>query len=168
MHKGITARYVGLASNDNPNEPKSQLNPLTSATPPFIPIYSTFIDPTHSDHIHPFLLRNRSALAIDVQNESSLFHTRQRDIHDAGIVLMQMRMRLDMVTRIHDPQSACSTFSSQSPYVHRYKFKLTCRNTLHSEASRALHSPFFPCSVRLDRQPYHGLSQNLKIFIDVY
>ena len=99
MHRGITARYVGLASNDNPNEPKSQPNPLNSATPPFIPVYSTSIDPTRSDHVDPFLLGNCSALAIDVQNESLLFYARQRDIHDASIVFMQMLMRLDMVTR---------------------------------------------------------------------
>lgn len=55
----------------------------------------------------------------DVQNESSLLYTRQRDIHDVGIVLAQMLMGLDVVTRVQDPQTAiraCKLLSR--PYVY--------------------------------------------------
>lgn len=39
-----------------------------------------------------------------------------------------------------------SSFCSRSPYVHLYKFKLTCRNTPHLEASRMLYYPLFSLS----------------------
>ena len=48
----------------------------------------------------------------DVQNESSLLYTRQRDIHDVGIVLAQMLMGLDVVTRVQDPQTAIQACKS--------------------------------------------------------
>ncbi|KAF9482948.1 hypothetical protein BDN70DRAFT_828321 [Pholiota conissans] len=42
----------------------------------------------------------------DVQNESTLLYTKLRDIHDVGVVLMQMLMGLSVVERYPDPASA--------------------------------------------------------------
>jgi len=41
-----------------------------------------------------------------MQNKLALLYTRQRDIHDVGIVLTQMLMGLDVVTRVQGPQTA--------------------------------------------------------------
>ena len=45
-------------------------------------------------------------LSREVQNESSLLYTRQRDIHAVGIVLLQMLMGLDVMERFPDTQTA--------------------------------------------------------------
>jgi translation initiation factor 2-alpha kinase 4 len=45
-------------------------------------------------------------LSRDVQIESSLVYTRQRDIHDVGIVLLKMLLGLDVVDRFMDPITA--------------------------------------------------------------
>jgi len=45
-------------------------------------------------------------LSRDVQTESSLVYTRQRDIHDVGIVLLKMLLGLDVVDRFLDPITA--------------------------------------------------------------
>jgi hypothetical protein len=45
-------------------------------------------------------------LSREVQNESSLLYTRQRDIHAVGIVLLQMLMGLDVMERFPDAQTA--------------------------------------------------------------
>ena len=52
-------------------------------------------------------------LSREVQNESSLLYTRQRDIHAVGIVLLQMLMGLDVMERFPDAQTAihaCQSF----------------------------------------------------------
>ena len=54
-------------------------------------------------NIH-ILFLNR--LSREVQNESSLLYTRQRDIHAVGIVLLQMLMGLDVMERFPDAQTA--------------------------------------------------------------
>jgi len=45
-------------------------------------------------------------LSRDVQTESSLVYSRQRDIHDVGIVLLKMLLGLDVVDRFLDPITA--------------------------------------------------------------
>jgi len=52
----------------------------------------------------PILFLDR--LSREVQNESSLLYTRQRDIHAVGIVLLQMLMGLDVMERFPDAQTA--------------------------------------------------------------
>lgn len=42
----------------------------------------------------------------DVQHESTLLYTKQRDIHDVGVVLMQMLFGLNVAERFPDPASA--------------------------------------------------------------
>jgi translation initiation factor 2-alpha kinase 4 len=51
-------------------------------------------------------------LSKDVQNESSLLYTRQRDIHDVGIVLLRMLLGLDVVDRFPDPLTAIHSCKS--------------------------------------------------------
>jgi hypothetical protein len=89
---------------------------------------SISIDPTLLDHTHQLYQTNiRSQkhgnissfrvrleypsyswdrLSREVQNESSLLYTRQRDIHAVGIVLLQMLMGLDVMERFPDAQTA--------------------------------------------------------------
>ena len=45
-------------------------------------------------------------ISRDVQHESTLLYTKQRDIHDAGVVLMQMLFGLNVAERFPDPASA--------------------------------------------------------------
>jgi hypothetical protein len=88
---------------------------------------SISIDPTLLDHTHQLYQTNiRSQkrgnissfrvrleypsyswdrISREVQNESSLLYTRQRDIHAVGIVL-QMLMGLDVMERFPDAQTA--------------------------------------------------------------
>ena len=54
------------------------------------------------------LTRGTFRRSRDVQNESSLFYTRHRDIHAVGIVLLQMLLGLDVTERFSDIQSALS------------------------------------------------------------
>lgn len=58
-------------------------------------------------------------LSKDVQNESSLLYTRQRDIHDVGIVLLKMLLGLDVVDRFPDPLTA----------IHSCKPQISCSLT---------------------------------------
>ena len=51
-------------------------------------------------------------LSRDAQNESSLIYTRQRDIHDVGIVLLKMLLGLDVVDRFPDPITATVSVAS--------------------------------------------------------
>lgn len=45
-------------------------------------------------------------LSRDVKNESSLYYTKRRDIHNVGIVLLQMLLGLDVTERYSDIQEA--------------------------------------------------------------
>jgi hypothetical protein len=59
-------------------------------------------------------------LSREVQNESSLLYTRQRDIHAVGIVLLQMLMGPDVMERFPDAQTAIHACQSSlnSHLVH--------------------------------------------------
>jgi translation initiation factor 2-alpha kinase 4 len=116
VHRGITARCVGLASNDNPNQPKSIK--LCKAT-----FHTRLLDLHRSNSFGPLTpvpveeSLGGGWVSRDVQNESSLLYTRQRDIHDVGIVLAQMLMGLDVVTRVQDPQTAIQACTSVSLFL---------------------------------------------------
>jgi len=106
MHRGITTRCIGLvASNDNPAQPKSIK--LCKAT-----FHTRLLDLHRSNSFGPHTPvpveepLGGGWVSRDVQDESSLLYTRQRDIHDVGIVLAQMLMGLDVVTRVQDPHTA--------------------------------------------------------------
>ena len=120
MHRGITARCIGLASTDNPSQPKSIK--LCKAT-----FHTRLLDLHRSNSFGPHTPvpveepLGGGWVSRDVQNESSLLYTRQRDIHDVGIVLAQMLMGLDVVTRVQDPQTAiraCMSCFSRHYYYY--------------------------------------------------
>lgn len=62
-------------------------------------------------------------LSRDVQIDSSLVYTRQRDIHDVGIVLLKMLLGLDVVDRFPDPISAIHSCKYLS--APRFKARLS-------------------------------------------
>ncbi|KAF8959858.1 kinase-like domain-containing protein [Flammula alnicola] len=120
VHKGITTRCIGLACSDNPSQPKTIKLCKTS-------FYTKLLDLHRSNSFGPGTPAISLAddpripegwVSSDVQNESSLLYTRQRDIHDVGIVLMQMLMGLNVLERFPDPASAIKT-SAISPLMAR-------------------------------------------------
>ncbi|KDR70022.1 hypothetical protein GALMADRAFT_255390 [Galerina marginata CBS 339.88] len=110
VHKGINTRCVGLTSSDNPSQPKiiklckasfhTRLTDLHRSNPfgPHTPALPE--EPKLTD----------GWLSRDV-SESSLLYTRQRDIHDVGIVLLQMLLGLDVCERWTDPATAINNSS---------------------------------------------------------
>ena len=60
--------------------------------------------------VSPVIVQNPDSfldrLSREVQNESSLLYTCERDIHAIGIVLLQMLMGLDVMERYPDAQMA--------------------------------------------------------------
>ena len=109
VHRGITPRWIGLASRENPSQPKMiklcrvafftrlldlhRSNSFGESTPLPVEVLQELSVP-------------EGWLSKDVQNESSLLYTRQRDIHDVGIVLLKMLLGLDVVDRFLDPLTA--------------------------------------------------------------
>ena len=61
-----------------------------------------------------------SWLSKDVQNESSLLYTRQRDIHDVGIVFLKMLLGLDVVDRFPDPLTAIHACKWLPGFISRF------------------------------------------------
>ncbi|KAF8880897.1 hypothetical protein CPB84DRAFT_1817292 [Gymnopilus junonius] len=107
-HKGITTRCIALTSTENPSQPKSIK--LCKAS------YHTSLSDLHRSNSFgpntPPLPEEASQgnlmdgwLSRDV-NESALNYTKQRDIHDVAIVLMQMLLGLDVCERYADPAGA--------------------------------------------------------------
>ena len=109
VHRGITARCIGLASKENPSQPKMVKLCRAAFHTRLLDLHrsNSFGDNTPS----PVEALQESTvpegwLSMDVQNESSLLYTRQRDIHDVGIVLLKMLLGLDVVDRFPDPLTA--------------------------------------------------------------
>jgi eukaryotic translation initiation factor 2-alpha kinase 4 len=60
-------------------------------------------------------------LSSDVKNESSLLYTPQRDIHDVGIVFLQMVLGLDVMERYPEMINAirsCKSAATEKQSCH--------------------------------------------------
>ncbi|KAH9487410.1 eIF-2-alpha kinase GCN2 [Psilocybe cubensis] len=117
VHKGITTRCIGLTSTDNPSQPKTVK--ISKA-----PFHTYLLDLHRSNSFGPHTppipeepKLPEGWLSRDV-NESALLYTRKRDIHDVGIVFMQMLLGLDVCERYSEPGSAIHS-SSISPTLAR-------------------------------------------------
>ncbi|KAF8625130.1 hypothetical protein AX15_005537 [Amanita polypyramis BW_CC] len=114
VHRGITARCIGLASRDHPTHSKQiKLGKVC--------FYTQLLDLHRSNGFGPTKPVNgeesptpEAWLSRDVQNESSLLYTRNRDIHAVGIVLLQMMLGLDVTERFSDARSALVSSSISS------------------------------------------------------
>ena len=109
VHRGITPRSIALSSKENPSQPKTIK--LCKAA-----FHTRLLDLHRSNSFGVHTPMPAEApqeytipegwLSRDAQNESSLLYTRQRDIHDVGIVLLKMLLGLDVVDRFPDPITA--------------------------------------------------------------
>ncbi|KAK2467467.1 hypothetical protein APHAL10511_000322 [Amanita phalloides] len=141
MHRGITARCIGLATRSFYSQQQQQQQQMADAVdPPQTPqsltqvastkqvklgkvCYETFLLDLHrSNEFGSSSKQTRIGGMIpeawrsrDVQTESSLFYTRLRDIHAVGIVLMQMVMGLDVTERFEEVVSALVASSISTP-----------------------------------------------------
>ncbi|KAF9457367.1 kinase-like domain-containing protein [Collybia nuda] len=179
VHRGITARCIGLASRDHPTQSKliklgrvgfptrlldlHRSNPFGSNMPAGV---------EESQMSEEWLSR-------DVKNESSLLYTRQRDIHSVGIVLLQMLMGLDVTEKFSNVHTALQS-SSVSPALARHattmlvpsrKSHVSCLTLLGDLAETSLQltasrSPTIPMSAdpRTPRPVKEGGSPDLGYF----
>jgi len=99
VHRGITTHCIGLTSSNNPNQPKSiKLCKVT--------FHTCLLDLHRSNSFGPHMPvpvkepLGGGWVSRDVQNESLLLYTRQRDIHDVGIVLCLWDWTWSLVFRI--------------------------------------------------------------------
>ncbi|PPQ98103.1 hypothetical protein CVT26_003273 [Gymnopilus dilepis] len=155
-HKGINTRCIALTSTENPSQPKSiklckasyitslsdlhRSNSFGPNTPPLPE------EPSQNNLTDGWLSRD--------MNESSLNYTKQRDIHDVAIVLLQMLLGLDVCERYADPGGAISD-SSISLNLGRQimtmleppkKHPVTCASLL-TDLNGVVHSPVTSRSV---------------------
>ncbi|KIL60768.1 hypothetical protein M378DRAFT_906708 [Amanita muscaria Koide BX008] len=117
FHRGITTRCIGLVSRDHPTQTKQiKLGKVC--------YYTRLLDLHRSNGFGSKNINveeqqiSEGWLSREVQNESSLLYTRQRDIHAAGIVVLQMLLGLDVTERFSDAQAAIHS-SSISPLLAR-------------------------------------------------
>ncbi|KAF9267032.1 hypothetical protein L218DRAFT_920740 [Marasmius fiardii PR-910] len=156
VHRGINARVIGLAPREFPANSK-QVKLFKVA------YYTRLLDLHKSDAFRPDMtFHNDDApipdawLSDDVRNESSLLYTRSRDIHDTGIVFLQMLLGLDVVHRFSDAHTAI-TSATISSALQRHalsmlrpnkKNHVTCLSLLAELASTTVHtinrSPLIP------------------------
>ncbi|KAG7085469.1 hypothetical protein E1B28_003030 [Marasmius oreades] len=156
VHRGISARVIGLASRDFPANSK-QVKLFKVA------FYTRLLDLHKSDAFRPDMTVHHDDiptpdawLSVDVRNESSLLYTRSRDIHDTGIVFLQMLLGLDVVHRYTDAHAAI-TSATFFPALQRHAFSMllptkknhvTCLSLLAELASTTVHpasrSPLIP------------------------
>ncbi|KAJ3517042.1 hypothetical protein NLJ89_g752 [Agrocybe chaxingu] len=162
VHRAITPRCIGLVSSkDNPDQPKTIKLCRTSFHTRLLDLHrsnsfgeNTPMPATGNVGWDEASLSSSGSgsfpegwLSRDVQNESSLLYTRQRDIHDVGIVLLQMMLGLDVIERYADPVTAIHS-SSISPILANQALvmiqatkKLTVMNLLSDFNDGILHSP---------------------------
>ncbi|KAJ7070074.1 hypothetical protein C8F01DRAFT_1115157 [Mycena amicta] len=120
VHRGITGDCIGIA-----NRTKTKVVKLMK-----VGFYTRLLDlhrsnPFGSDiSVEPDEPRVPDQwLFKDVKNESSLIYTRQRDIHDVGIVLLQMLLGLDVRERYPDPFTAIRA-SNISPNLQKHAMSM--------------------------------------------
>nr|GAT55219.1 predicted protein [Mycena chlorophos] len=71
----------------------------------------------------------------DLKNESSLIYTRQRDIHDVGVVLLQMLLGIDVMDRYPDPFTAIRA-STISPNLQKHAMTMLMPSPSSSSSKR--------------------------------
>ncbi|KAG6906507.1 hypothetical protein DXG01_013561 [Tephrocybe rancida] len=128
VHRGISARCVGLVSGDRPQSKQVKLGRVGYPTRlldlhrsnPF----GTNLPPTEELPIP------EGWLSREEKNESSLLYTRQRDIHAVGIVLLQMLLGLDVTDRFANVHEALqSSLISSSLARHATNMILPSKHT---------------------------------------
>ncbi|KAF9527861.1 other/PEK/GCN2 protein kinase [Crepidotus variabilis] len=121
VHRGITTRCVGLTSKDNPSQPKMIKLCKAAFHTRLLDLHRSNSFGAHTPMPPEYQLESSNPegwLSKDVQHESSLIYTRQRDIHDVGIILLKMLLGLDIVDRYPDPITAIHS-SPISPLLAR-------------------------------------------------
>ncbi|KAJ6593628.1 kinase-like domain-containing protein [Mycena capillaripes] len=120
VHRGIAADCIGIVSRS-----KNKTAKLTK-----VAFYTRLLDLHRSNPFGPGISLDLDEsripeqwLSKDVQNESALLYTRNRDIHAVGIVLMQMLLGLDVTERYPDAYAAISA-SSMSPNLQRHAMNM--------------------------------------------
>uniref|UniRef100_A0A0W0FQ29 non-specific serine/threonine protein kinase n=1 Tax=Moniliophthora roreri TaxID=221103 RepID=A0A0W0FQ29_MONRR len=149
VHRGLTARVIGLASRDFPaNSKRVKLFKVA--------FYTRLLDLHRSNAFRSDMTLNHDDppipdgwLSEDVVNESALLYTRSRDIHDVGIIFLQMLLGLDIVQRYSDVHAALAS-SSISPSLQRHALSMLqpnkrshvdCLTLLADLSSTAIHPP---------------------------
>ncbi|KAF7297638.1 hypothetical protein MKEN_01386800 [Mycena kentingensis (nom. inval.)] len=114
VHRGITADCIGIVSRGGRKTKAVKLMKIG--------FYTRLLDLHRSNAFGPAVPVEADDLRIpdqwlfkDVKNESSLIYTRQRDIHDVGIVLLQMLMGIDVTERFPDAFTAVRASNMSQP-----------------------------------------------------
>ncbi|KAH6903402.1 other/PEK/GCN2 protein kinase [Coprinopsis sp. MPI-PUGE-AT-0042] len=118
IHRAIDTRCIGLAA--------SRSNPAQKVIKVGKAVFQTHLLDLHRSNSFgpgtPAVADEPEIsdgwLSRDVKNESSLYYTKRRDIHNVGIVLLQMLLGLDVTERYTDIQEAIHS-SSISPVLAR-------------------------------------------------
>ncbi|KAF8345771.1 kinase-like domain-containing protein [Amanita rubescens] len=148
MHRGITPRCIGLSSRDQGQGKQIKLGRVGYYTLLLDLHRSNAFGLTKGVNVDDSMTIPEAWRSRDVQNESSLFYTRHRDIHAVGIVLLQMLLGLDVTERFSDVQSALM-FSSISPSLAQTarnmieppkKNDITCLTLLADLAAASRHN----------------------------
>ncbi|TFK23737.1 other/PEK/GCN2 protein kinase [Coprinopsis marcescibilis] len=159
VHRGIDARCIGLApSRSNPSQKIIKIGKA---------VFQTHLLDLHRSnsfgvHVPPLVDEPEISdgwLSRDVKNESALLYTKRRDIHNVGIVLMQMLLGLDVTERFSDVQEAIHS-SSISTALSRQatnmlsptkKYNISCMSLLSELAedkAMMMHQQHSPNSSR--------------------
>lgn len=118
VHRGIDARCIGLAvSRTNPSQKHIKLAKAVFHTH-LLDLHRSNPFDSHLPPVTDEIPVSEGWLSRDARNESTLLYTKRRDIHNVGIVLLQMLMGLDVTERFSDAQEAIHA-SSISPALAR-------------------------------------------------
>ncbi|KAF8148631.1 kinase-like domain-containing protein [Crassisporium funariophilum] len=149
VHRGINARCIGLATREN-SQPKVVKIGKAAYHTRLLDLHRSNSFGPHTPVMIDEPPIPEAWLSRDVQNESSLIYTRQRDLHAVGIVLLQMLMGLDVIERFPDAQTTIHS-SSISPLLARQamnmlqppkKNHVTCLSLLAELTEGTLQSPY--------------------------
>ncbi|KAL4251194.1 non-specific serine/threonine protein kinase [Abortiporus biennis] len=105
IHRGLIPKYIGLAPSPRPHESK-RVKVFKVA------YHVKLLDMHRSDSFGPDIPRHEEDLQLPDgwlpkdALDSPLLYTKCRDIHSAGVILLQMLLGRDVITRFPDPQSA--------------------------------------------------------------
>ena len=96
VHRGITPCCIGLASKENPSQPKMIKLCRAAFRTRLLDLHrsNSFGEHTTAPETSQDSTVPEGWFSKDVQNESSLLYT--RDIHDVGMVLLEMLLGLDV------------------------------------------------------------------------
>ncbi|THH28609.1 hypothetical protein EUX98_g5583 [Antrodiella citrinella] len=118
VHRGLVLKWVGLAPGQRPGEPK-QVKIFK------VSFHVRLLDMHRSDAFGPDVV-DRQSEDLPLSEgwlpkealDSPLVYTRTRDIHTAGIVLLQMLLGRDIVVKYPDVHSALA-HAQMSPRLHQ-------------------------------------------------